>query len=363
MIDKNILYFTRTMGVGGTEKVILQLCKIMKPESNKIVICSCGGINVEKLNKMGIKHYNIPDIEKKDIKTVIVVLKTLLKIIKKENINIVHTHHRMAAFYTRIIRFIRRFTFINSTHNTFNDKKSLTKFALGKAHIIAVGDKVKNNLCDFYEIQKSHIEVIHNAIEPFKGAIQSVELLQKYKNLGYFLVGNIGRLSEQKGIEYFIKSVPMVLKECSKVKFFIAGDGEDKEKIESLISDLSLENEVILLGYRNDIPNLMSQLDLIVLSSLWEGFPLTPIEAFSVGKTIVATAVDGTVEIVENDVNGIMVEAKDINGLAKGISNIINNPNKRKKMEINAYNAYITKFNYKKLEEKYIKYYDKILNS
>ena len=66
---KNVLFLTRTMKLGGTENVILQLCEILKPQVNKIVVCSCGGVNVEKLQKMGIKHYMIPDIEEKSLKT------------------------------------------------------------------------------------------------------------------------------------------------------------------------------------------------------------------------------------------------------------------------------------------------------
>ncbi|MVX64180.1 glycosyltransferase [Clostridium chromiireducens] len=360
-MNKNILYFTRTMGVGGTEKVILQLCEIMKQESNKIVVCSCGGVNVEELNKMGIKHYGIPDIEKKDIKTVLNTLKIVSKIIKRENINIVHTHHRMAAFYTKIFKITRSFIFIHSAHNTFKDKKLLTKFALGNAYIVAVGNKVKENLCDFYRIPKCNVEVIHNAIKPFKGPIQPIELLQKYRRDGYFLVGNIGRLSEQKGMEYFIKAVPLVLKEYRKIKFFIIGDGEDKEKLENLVSDLNLKNDVILLGYRNDIQNVMSQLELIVLSSLWEGFPLTPIEAFSVGKTIVATAVDGTVEIVEDGVNGILIDPKEEGQIADGIGEIYKFCEKTKTFEESAFEKYKEEFSYEVLKNRYRIYYKKLM--
>jgi glycosyltransferase involved in cell wall biosynthesis len=267
----------------------------------------------------------------------------------------------MAAFYTRILGFTRKFKSINNAHNTFNDKKWLTKFALGNTHIIAVGNKVKDNLCDFYGISKSHVAVIHNAIEPFEGLIQPIEILQKYKNKGYFLVGNVGRLSEQKGMEYFVKAVPLVLKEYRQTKFFIVGDGEDKEKLEDLISDLHLENDVILLGYRNDIQNVMSQLDLIVLSSLWEGLPLTPIEAFSIGKAIIATAVDGTVEIVEDGVNGILVEPKDSEQIANEIVEICKFPEKIKIFENNAYEKYKEEFSYEVLQTRYRKYYNKLM--
>lgn len=361
MKDKNILYFTRTMNLGGTEKVILQLCEVMKDGFNKIIVCSSGGINVEKLTQMGIKHYYIPDIEKKDIKTFIKVFKELLNILNEENINIIHTHHRMAAFYTRVLKFIKRFIFINNSHNTFYDKKFLTRFSINRANNIAVGERVKENLCDFYGICEKNIKVIYNAVESFEEDVKPLEILQQYKEAGYFLVGNIGRISEQKGMEYFIKAAKLVLKKIDKIKFFIVGDGEDKEKIKKLIVDLNLENEVILLGYRNDIQNVMSQLDLIVLSSLWEGFPLTPIEAFSVKKTIIATNVDGTSEIVKNNFNGILVEASKYEQIKDGIIEMYNNGKMRESYEKNAYKTYMNNFTLDKFISDHKEYYKSII--
>ena len=63
--DQNVLFFTRTMALGGTENVVLQLCEVFRPLVNRIVVCSSGGINEEKLKAMGIAHYTVPDIEQK----------------------------------------------------------------------------------------------------------------------------------------------------------------------------------------------------------------------------------------------------------------------------------------------------------
>ena len=81
--NQNVLLFTRTMGLGGTENVVLQLCEILNPVVNKVVVCSCGGVNEKRLQTMGIKHYTIPDIEKKDLKTIFSTLSQVKKIVKK----------------------------------------------------------------------------------------------------------------------------------------------------------------------------------------------------------------------------------------------------------------------------------------
>lgn len=356
-MKKNILYFGRTMGLGGTENVILQLCNLMK-DDNKVVVCSSGGINEEKLKDMGIKHYTIPDIEKKSVKDIAYILKILLKIIKDEEINIIHTHHRMAAFYTTLISYFKKITFINTAHNTFKNKKILTKFSYRKAKIIAVGEKVKENLCDYYKLNKDNIVVIYNGIEPFNGKIEINDVINNFKKSGNFVVGNFGRLSEQKGMNYFIEAASLILEKHKNVKFIIVGDGPLKNELKNLIIQKNIEEHVILLGYRKDVQNIMSQIDFVVLSSLWEGLPLTPIEAFSVSKPVIATSVDGTVEIVEDKVNGILVEPKSPEALSKSIEFLLNNPEKIKEYGNNAKKSYESKFIIDIFNKNYINYYN-----
>ena len=358
--EQNILFFTRTMKLGGTENVVLQLCEIFKPLVNSIVVCSCGGVNVEKLNEMGIKHYLIPDIENKSISTMFAVCKTIKTIVKEERITIIHTHHRMAAFYVSLLGLYRNCKFINTSHNTFENKKFLTRFAYGHACLIACGEMVKKNLVEYYELSENQITVIHNAVKPFVGEIIEDPLVKKLHEEGCFVIGNIGRLSEQKGMEYYIKAIPEVIKECPQARFVIAGSGEDESKLKELSEYIGADKYLTFLGYRNDVQNLMSQLDLIVLSSLWEGLPLTPIEAFSVGKTIVATAVDGTPEIIRDGVDGYLVEPKGPEQIADKINYLIEHPNVRKKMEKQAKQKYLDEFSFEKLSRSYIEFYQNL---
>lgn len=361
MKTKNMLYFTRTMGVGGTEKVILQLCRNFSREFNKIIVCSMGGVHEIELANMGIKHYKICDIQKKDIISIISILKSLKKIIIHEEINIVHTHHRMAAFYINILKCIFQFEFIHTAHNTFSDKKLLTKIALHKAKIIAVGEKVKVNLCDFYELDKNKIKVIYNGVEKDDSDIVEIPEISKWKKKGCFVVGNIGRLSEQKGMKYYIEAIPKVLEKNKKIIFLIIGDGEEREKLQNLSNSLRIDERLIFLGYRNDINNIIKQLDLVVLSSLWEGLPLTPIEAFSAGKTVIGTNVDGTCEIIEHMKNGILIKPKDSEAIEKAIINVYKDKKLIRKMESNALLTYKNKFSLERVNKEYRIFYENLM--
>lgn len=360
--EQTILLFTRTMKLGGTENVVLQLCEILKPEANKVVVCSCGGVNEERLKEMGVKHYAIPDIQHKSPLKMLKIAKELKHIVKAEQITVIHSHHRMAAFYTELL-FGKNIVKIANAHNTFTNKGRLTRFAYRNTHMIAVGEKVKENLVEYYGL--SQVTVIHNSIKPFDGTIFPVEKLTEAREEGYVLVGNIGRLSEQKGMSYFIQAAKKVLEvcetgDCPKTKFYIIGSGELEDELKAEVKSLIPEDSLGFLGYRDDVQNVMSQLDFVVLSSLWEGFPLTPIEAFSVGKPVVATAVDGTPEIVEDGRNGLLVKPRDVDGLVNAMAGLINNKGEREKFGMTALKCYEEEFSFKKMAERYVQFYKEL---
>lgn len=358
--EQNILFLTRTMQLGGTENVILQLCEIFKPEVGKIVVCSCGGMNVEKLTAMGIKHYEIPDIEGKSLSTIVSAIKTIRYVVKHEKITVIHTHHRMAAFYVSLLGLYRKYVFFNTSHNTFDNKRALTRFAYKHANLIACGDMVKKNLTEYFGIPEKQITVVHNAIKPFSGVIKADPVVEQLHRSGCFVIGNVGRLSEQKGMEYYIQAVPGVIERHPETRFLIIGAGEGEEKLKCMVKNENLEQFVYFTGYCGDVQNLMAQLDLIVLSSLWEGFPLTPIEAFSVAKSVIATAVDGTVEIVEDGKNGLLTEPRNSEQLSYKIIWMIEHPEERKSMEQGGLNSYRKNFSFEKMAVEYMKCYKTI---
>lgn len=355
---QNILMILRATQHAGTENVAIQICKILKPYANKIIICSADGINKNLLDELEIKHYVIPDVEEKNLFTMCHIYRTLRRIVRIEKITTIHTHHRMAAFYARIINIKNSLSVINTSHNTFSDKRLLTEWIYKKVNLIACGEMVKKNLIEIFKLPQDKISVIHNAVEPWDCEQQCIEEFASLKARGYILVGNVGRLSPQKAMDVFINTYKLVEKKATlPFKYVIVGDGELKDDLNEQVKRLGLEDNILFMGYREDIRNVLAQLDFIVLSSLWEGLPLTPIEAFSVKKAVIGTAVDGTVEIIKNGVNGFLVSPNDKDMLAEKIADLINNKEMLKNFESEAYKSYLQLFSFEIFSKKILDYY------
>ncbi len=354
---QNVLMFEKTMNLGGSSKVVLEMCKVLKPKVNKVVVCSLGGKNTDSLNDLGIKHYYISDISILNFKNIINIFNALKKIIKEEDITIVHTHHRMAALYTCFLSFFLKFTFLASVHGEFYDKKIFTKMAYKKAHIIACGEMVKKNLVEYFGI-KDNITVLKNAIEKDTSLIKIIPELQLYSENGYKLVGYLGRLSEEKGVLHLVDSLKYFSEE--KVIYVIVGDGYMKKRMDEILYDNHCKKKVVYLGYRNDPQNVIRQLDCVVLPSLTEGLPLTPMEAFAQGKPVIASSVGGNVELVRDYENGILISPKKSSEIAKAVKELLYNQKLYNYCAENAKNDYTTKFSMDVFKKELLRIYESL---
>lgn len=352
--NKNILHLSRTMEHGGAEKVVCQLCQDIKATH---FIASCGGVHVEPLNEIGVKNFWIPDMDGKNPVDILKTIFILTKIIKTHRIDVIHSHHRMAAFYARLLQFwFPKLKHIYTSHSIFTGKRWLLKFALSKAKVIACGDTVKQNLINEYKIKE--VLVIYNSVTRSKVVDCDNKVINCEVNKGSYLIGNIGRLTEQKGIDVFIKAIAIVATKKCNVKGVIIGDGEYREELEKLVKELNMRDNIIFLGFQENIFSLIKQMEFIISSTRREGFPLVPIETFSAGKTIIVSDIENNLEIVESGKNGLSFKKDDIEDLAEKIEMMMEN---KEYYEKNAKKSYDERFSYEKFVSDYEKVYGVII--
>ena len=204
--------------------------------------------------------------------------------------------------------------------------------------IVTLTELAKKDFVAFNIAHQENIRVINSGLELADYRNVDVDKGRKRDELGVgqdtILIGMIGRLEPVKGPEYFIKAAKLVIERFSKVgvRFLIVGDGSLRDKLESGCRELEISNKVIFTGWRDDIPEILSVLDILVLPSLNEAVGRILIEAGASGVPVVATKVGGVPEIVKDNETGVLVRPKDTESMAGGIIALLEDKDKRIQM-------------------------------
>jgi glycosyltransferase involved in cell wall biosynthesis len=133
----------------------------------------------------------------------------------------------------------------------------------------------------------------------------------------------IGRLERQKGHEYFLQAGALMLQQVPDAELWIVGTGSRLAELQAMATSLGIAHAVRFLGQRTDVPALLASVDLMVSSSIWEGFPTVILEAMAVGVPVVATNVSGSRELIQNEANGVLVPAGNVEHLAEAMLRLL----------------------------------------
>ncbi|MCK4825792.1 glycosyltransferase, partial [bacterium] len=336
------------IGIGGGENNILTLAKHMSKVGFDL-ICTCrqGGEFEKALNENGIESFPINLSRKGNLS----VAWAMAGFCRTNKIDIVHAHGATGALVARMaflipggIRPITTYhiAITNITDIPFWEKKLFALFdrsmSVVDKKILSVSEAVKEKMVREAFFSRDRIRVLHSGVDLSRftncqsGKIRR-ELCLSDKAI---VIGIVARLSEEKGIGSLLETMPDVLKRYPNLHLLIAGDGPIKSELQDLSIRIGLEQNVIFLGYRNDIAEFMTDLDLLVMPSLTEGFPLTLLEGMAAGLPIVATRVGGIPEIITDGREGILVPPREPDALAKAIIIVLRGKEKGKTMGLAA---------------------------
>jgi glycosyltransferase involved in cell wall biosynthesis len=357
----NILYINRGMGLGGVEKCIIQLSKAFNKD-NKIIVASMGGELTDELKKLNIKHYNIINTDSKNSGDILRNILNIYKIVKKERIDLIHSHHRMTTLLAKAVSKFIKVGLIHTQHLCIEDKFKLTKLALKNIKTITVSEAAKRILIEKADLNKEDITTIYNTIEPRSTNKIVDSRLLDLKEKGYFLVAQISRIVDYKGIYDFIEVAKKTNLENETIKFLLLGDGPELINVKKIVKDENLEDCIYLFGSKDNIIEHLKYIDIVLLCSYIEGLPLTPLEAFSQGVPVIATNIDGTNEEIENGFNGYLVEPKDVEAFKDKILKIFNDKELYDHLKINCIKDFNSRFNNKIYFDAHFKVYKEILS-
>lgn len=249
------------------------------------------------------------------------------KILKKGKYDIINTHNTPAQVFTAIANGRKRWgRMVTTEHNTTNRRrewkwyKRFDDWMYGKYdHIVCVGDKTRCNLEERIGCHPDKISVIANGIDLSRFSYPDVSCRENNPSQKVVLMVSAFRL--QKDHATLIKAMTYL---PENYMLWLAGDGIMMGKTQDFVKSLRLENRVIFLGARDDVPQLFQKADVVVLASHYEGMPISAIEAMGSGKPFVASDVEGLRELVSGA--GVLVPESDSAALASEIKKICENP-------------------------------------
>jgi glycosyltransferase involved in cell wall biosynthesis len=287
----------------------------------------------------GIKAYSLAmNRYKVDMLSDSKVALALSRILREEKFDLVHAHASKPGFLTRMAAFGLKTPIVYSPHCfSFHPGSGKLK-ALVLAFFERLAARLRTNrilvvaeseikLAQTYHVGKpEQFVAINSGVDPvpFQVAIdhpsQKAQLGLKE---GAFVVGSVGRLSDQKAPLDFIKAAGILAKKYANIDFVWVGSGPLLDQAQALCQTLGITSRMHFAGQRTDIPACLAVMDCFVLVSRWEGFPLVVLEAMAAGKPVVATDIDGTNDAIQNGIDGLLVPAGNPDAVAAAVEKVM----------------------------------------
>ena len=364
MAEKKIrvLRILHNLGGGGVQRRLLSLIPYLDDKFSFHIISFKEGKLENQFREVAENVKIIPRHSKFDP----ICISRTRNYIKKFSFPIVHTHTHKPNTTGRISAILSKTPVIIAQEHNVDEWKGKfqrwidVKLSYHTDKIIAVSQAV----ADFYisiGIPEEKILIIYNGVEIDK-FLQSSEEKKKNSWECEPIVGFVGRLHPQKGIEDLIKIGEEVKKSLGKVKFLVIGDGPLKKWLLNEIEKRNLKKNFFLLGERDDLPKLYAKMQVLLLPSYREGFPNVILEAMASGIPVVATDAGGVKEILEDGKTGFIVEKGDVKNMAKYVLLILKDKKIREYMWYHSKKR-ISLFSIEKMAEETKNLYMRLLNN
>ena len=361
---RKVLHLVQGLDVGGLEYMVVALVNRLDRKKFLPFICC--------FDTIGKLHNSLPI----DTKVTLLMRKPgidffypfkLASQLKKDRVDILHLHNSTAFFYGVLAGKIARVGCIIYTEHARDVAPSIKVRIMDKIlshmtdRIVVVAEFLKKNLVQKQWMDSSNITTIYNGIN-------GDEFIKKYnrdeiiKELNIpsasQIMGIVARLDPIKNHRCLIKAMKKIASRLPDAVLLVIGDGPLRSDLEEFAAAENLQKNILFMGTRNDIPRLLSVLDIFVLCSLSEGLPLTILEAMAAGKAIVATDVGGIPEVIDDGVDGTIIPSDDFHALTEAILELLHDEKKRHDIGIKARMKFEEKFTIQTMVKRYEELYE-----
>jgi glycosyltransferase involved in cell wall biosynthesis len=336
-----VLHLVSTLERGGTEISMLRLIEAMgratwsfriawlHGEADGVLLSEAGRITGHPPECLGLRGKVDPG-----------ALLRLLALLRRDRIDLVHTHMDLADYYGAAAARLLGLRLVSTRENAdeFRTRRTwkrppflfLEHFAYAAADATVA---VSENLVDFLEraegLPRHKTVVIRNGIDA-AALVRVPSREEARRRFGLpenaTVLGSVGRLAAQKGQIDLIEALPAIAARHPEVRLLIAGEGPERPALEERIRHLGLEERAALLGHVEEVPAFLRALDVFVLPSLWEGLPLALLEAMAMGLPVVASRAIGIAEAIDHGACGLLVAPRDREAMAQAVVSVLDDP-------------------------------------
>lgn len=296
----NILLALMQLNIGGAETHVVELAKELKRRGFNVIVTSNGGVYVKELEEAGIKHYSVP-LQNKNPINMFKAAKRLASIIKKEKIDLVHSHARIPSFILGKLHKKMHFPFVTTAHWVFTTKYGLKYITDWGEKTVAVSEDIKTYLMDNYKIPESNIRVTINGIDTDKFSpytdtadIRAELNIKPDENVLVY----VSRLDESRSLvaKQYIQTIPEAAKHIERLRLIVVGGGDDFENVKAEAEKVNQALGypcVTLTGARTDINKL------VALSKLFIGVSRAALEAMAAEKPVIIAGNEGYIGLFD----------------------------------------------------------------
>lgn len=360
-----ILYIITKSNFGGAQRYVHDLAIAAKKAGHDVVVAFGGeGPLGEKLRAAEVRTISIPELERdvrftKDIRA----FGKLFSLIRSERPDVLHLNSskvgglgglagRLANALEHSSRLLQKTPqptrIIFTGHGwAFNeDRNDLERFLIGLAHwltitlshrTITVSRKTREQIAKI-PFTWHKLTIVYNGVGPIKTLAKKRALEGIFPNgapplpsAKPIVIGTLAELHRNKGLSYAIEGMALLAKQSSVPFIFVVlGEGEERHALESLIRMRGLEKHVHLVGYRESGTELLSAFDIFLLPSITEAFPYAILEAGKLGLPVIASAVGGIPEVIDDMDSGILIQTRNPMEIARAVGYLLEDPDRRK---------------------------------
>lgn len=371
-MKKRILYVIDGLEFGGGERVFAQIIKGLPKERFESFLASANNVALQASANVEKNHFFPIDFSNRYNP---IHLLRLHKMIRDQQIDIVHGQGARAEFYARLAagmagkRYVSTVAMPVEGYDVGFAKKQLYRLLDGFSErfvyrFLVVSSVLEKDLLQRHGIPFERVLKIYNGIEtefykPDVGHDERRRIRREYFiGNATMWIGAVGRLVWQKGFEYFIHAFPEILREAPDARFVLVGDGPLRPGLEALSAELGVKGRILFAGYRSDVRDILAALDIVVIPSILEGFPMITLEAMAMEKPVVATAIDGIMEQITDGREGLLVDPANPSALAGAINRLIRDHRYAVELGVNARERVVRDFTVQKMIAETLKVYE-----